>query len=509
VNSGSFCNLVYSTCLLVEWDPRRPTSAAKRFQVIFTELPMMPCPPPERWLLLQRGELSASESKALTGHQEQCERCRNLFHAELTRTVANEAEVSEESGALVVLDVVEGPNAGAHFVFDRHATFLVGRAPDANLQLLEDAHFSRYHFVIETNPPRCFLRDLGSRNGTFVNEQRVSSCHLRSGDIISGGRTRIRVRLEEPVLPPTLAQSPGEPGWPTVPGPTPIAPVATRANKLMAEPDVPGYEMLRLLGQGGMGRVYLARQQSSDQLFAIKTVLPESAASPVVLKRFLREISVLSQLQHQRIVRFHETGLAQGMFYFVMEYVLALSVRECLADLEDEARARIICGLVAQALDGLGYAHELGFVHRDVKPTNLLVYDAAGKLEAKVADFGLAKQFESAGLSGMTHDGQMVGTLHFMAPEQVTRSRWARPSADIYGAGATLYHLLTQQPPYDFQQGRDPLAILLEGRPVSLAARLAAAPPGLAAVLDRALAKDPADRFASAEEFRTALAPFC
>jgi serine/threonine-protein kinase len=392
-----------------------------------------------------------------------------------------------------VLEVIAGPHQGARFEFDRHDTFLVGRAPDVNLQLLDDAHFSRHHFLLEFNPPRCFLRDLGSRNGTLVNRQKVTHCHLRDGDVISGGRTSIRVRLTGAGEEPTFTHV-GQPER---------APGAARPL-----PSVPGYETIRPLGRGGMGEVFLARRADTRQMYALKVILPESAAGERALRLFLREIDVLRELNHPRIVRFHEMGLTGGQFFFAMEYVEAVDLRAEQAALPADARVRTACDLACQVLEGLAYAHARGYVHRDIKPSNLLVSREGGRLRARLADFGLAKDFERAGLSGLTHEGQVVGTVAYMAPEQIVNARAARPGVDLYALGVTLYQLLADRLPYEFDRRKDRLAVILEDAPVPLAQSCPAAPAGLVEAVHRALAKDPRERFADAEAMRRALAPY-
>jgi serine/threonine-protein kinase len=389
--------------------------------------------------------------------------------------------------ARLVLEVIAGPHQGARFEFDRHDTFLVGRAPTAHLQLLDDAYFSRHHLLLEFNPPRCYLRDLGSSNGTCVNGRKVADCFLRDGDIISGGKTRIRFSLVG-----------------AAPAPPPEAPAA---GKDPAVPSVPGYEVLRSLGRGGMGAVYLARRPADGELCAVKLILPEAAADERALQRFLREVRVLSKLEHPRIVRFREMGLAEGQFFFAMDYVETIDVPERLARFPEAGRARVVCALACQVLEGLNYAHAQGFIHRDIKPANILVSEREHRWYARLADFGLAKNFENAGLSGMTHDGHLVGTLPFMAPEQIISARDARPAVDIYAVGATLYHLLAGRFPHDFGKRKDRLAVILEDTPVPLAQVCPAAPAGLAEVVHRALAKDPNGRFPDAEAMRQALLP--
>jgi len=215
-------------------------------------------------------------------------------------------------------------------------------------------------------------------------------------------------------------------------------------------------------------------------------------------------------------------GMHLGQAFFVMEYVETVEWKSQVAKCPAAERIRIACDLVCQVLGGLQYAHDLGIVHRDLKPANLLLHkdklpagragartlDARESLGAKLADFGLAKNYENAGLSGMTHEGQQLGTIPFMAPEQVVSARDARPSVDIYSAGATLYNLVSGAYPYDFPRGAEPLIVVLEEPVVPLQERCAEAPARLAEVVARALAKKPKDRYSSADALRMALLPY-
>jgi serine/threonine protein kinase len=269
-----------------------------------------------------------------------------------------------------------------------------------------------------------------------------------------------------------------------------------------------GYEFIRKLGQGGMGVVYLARQQSTGLECAVKLVLPESSANERVMRLFLREVSVLSRLNHPRIVRFHEIGMAAGQFYFAMEYVPTIDFQGYLGTLPATQRVGPCCEVLCQVLEGLEYAHAQGLVHRDVKPANILVSGGATNAQAKLADFGLAKQYENAGLSGMTSEGRMLGTYAFMAPEQLNDARTARPAVDVYAAGASLYQLLAGDYPHAFGPGRDPMLVVLEAEIVPLTTRCPGLPEGLVAAIHRALARNPNDRFASAGALRDALLPY-
>jgi serine/threonine-protein kinase len=272
------------------------------------------------------------------------------------------------------------------------ASLVVGRGDDVGLQLLEDPYFSRHHFQLEFDPPRCRLRDLGSSNGTLVNGRRVMDCFLCEGDEISGGQTTIRFsELNEPVTTVPLGHDDFSETRPLGTLTTiPVQQETLRERLPLLRP--PGYEIKRLIGEGGMGTVYLARRNSDGREVALKLVMPESALGPLALTLFLREVSVLSQLDHPRIIRFHEIGEAQGQFYIVMEYVPAIDLRVLMDRASESERVALACSVIADALDGLGYAHDRGIVHRDFKPSNLLVNWEEGLPSVKVADFGLAKR---------------------------------------------------------------------------------------------------------------------
>ncbi len=171
-------------------------------------------------------------------------------------------------------------------------------------------------------------------------------------------------------------------------------------------------------------------------------------------------------------------------------------------------RMKTACGIMCQALDALSHAHAKGFVHRDIKPGNLLVSRAGRKLRVKLADFGLAKSFQAGGLSGMTFQGDVRGSLPYIAPEQLLDCGSAQPAADLYSAGATLYRLLAGHAPYEFPKKRDPFAVILEDDFVPLSQRCPDLPNGLIDLVHRSLARKPEERFASAAEMRRLLVPF-
>ncbi|MBV8675753.1 MAG: serine/threonine protein kinase, partial [Planctomycetaceae bacterium] len=246
------------------------------------------------------------------------------------------------------------------------------------------------------------------------------------------------------------------------------------------------------------------------RLVALKLIVPESAAARSAIDRFLREMSVISQLKHPNIVEWLEQGMTRGQFWFAMEYVAGTNL-EALAQSEP-GRYPIhqACRMACQVLKGLEQAHSLGFVHRDIKPENILIGRQPGGLIAKISDFGLAKSFRGLGLSGLTFSGEMRGTVPFMPPEQMLDFKTVLPSGDLYATAATLYYLLTAQFLFDnMSEGGDLIRILLEESPVPIQERRPDIPDALAAVLEKCLARDPNARYPTATAMRQALRPFC
>ncbi len=205
----------------------------------------------------------------------------------------------------------------------------------------------------------------------------------------------------------------------------------------------PQLEILEVLGQGGMGVVYKARQVKLDRLVALKILPPEMGTGPNFAERFAREARTLAKLSHPNIVGIHDFGEADGLFYFVMEYVDGLSLRQLLKarQLSPQEALRI----VPQICDALETAHENGVVHRDIKPENVLL-DKKGHV--KIADFGLAKLLEHtpADLT-LTATQQVVGTHHYMAPEQLFNPQEVDHRADIFSLGVVFYEMLTGELP--------------------------------------------------------------
>ncbi|HEY2943732.1 MAG TPA: serine/threonine-protein kinase [Vicinamibacteria bacterium] len=277
----------------------------------------------------------------------------------------------------------------------------------------------------------------------------------------------------------------------------------TDATRASLERSLGGqYRILRLLGRGGMGAVYLARDEALERLVAIKVLRAELAPTDEGRERFRREARTAAQLSHSNIAPLLSFGEVEGLMYLVMGYVRGepLSARlgrdGSLAP--DEVR-RIVAD-VAEALD---YAHRKGVVHRDVKPDNILVDDETGR--AVLTDFGIAKAL--AGGQTVTRLGAIVGTPHYMSPEQAAGQETLDGRSDIYSLGVVAYAMLAGRLPFEGASTQDVLVKRLTADGPSLTDAVPDAPGDLAAAVTRCLRRDPAARWADARALREAVSP--
>ncbi len=260
------------------------------------------------------------------------------------------------------------------------------------------------------------------------------------------------------------------------------------------------YPIRGVVGSGAMGMVYLAHDPAIDRLVAIKTIhrrlIESSDDDPSVAARFRVEAKAAGRLTHRNIVSVYQFGEDNDCAYIVMEYVAGRNLRDYIHAPRKLEVSQVLC-LMQQLLDGLHYAHERGIVHRDIKPANLLIADD-GRL--KITDFGIART-ES---SNLTRGTSVIGSPGYIAPEQYTNSDVDR-RVDVFSAGVLLYQMLSGTTPFVGTDDAIMYKIVYEPhKPLSEVTKDAALEP-FDAVLDRALAKDPAQRYATAMEMRAAL----
>jgi serine/threonine-protein kinase len=259
------------------------------------------------------------------------------------------------------------------------------------------------------------------------------------------------------------------------------------------------YVIDRELGRGGMATVYLARDVRHQRGVAVKVLNPELGAV-LGVERFLSEIQVTANLQHPNLLPLFDSGEADGLLFYVMPFVQGETLRARL-DREKQLPIDEAVRIAIAVLGALDYAHTHGVVHRDLKPENILFQ--AG--QPVVADFGIALAVSVAGGNRVTQSGLSLGTPQYMSPEQATGDRQIDGRSDIYSLAAVLYEMLAGDPPYSGRTAQAIIARLLTERPRSLLAVRDTVPAHVEAAIDRALAKLPADRFATAREFAEAL----
>jgi serine/threonine protein kinase len=287
------------------------------------------------------------------------------------------------------------------------------------------------------------------------------------------------------------------------------------------------YRIEEQLGAGGMGLVFKAVHAAMQRTVALKVIAPQLTQDPQTRARFQREVRSAARLSHPNVVVAHDAAEAGGLWFLAMEYVPGTDAAH-LCQRHGRPPVALACEIARQAALGLQHAHELGMVHRDIKPANLIVTVASqtGSWSAgppagwpnpplvKILDFGLARLApggEEAVLnaaSDVTRQGSVLGTPSYMAPEQARNSRSADIRSDIYSLGCTLYALLAGRPPFVCPTAFETIAMHMSQPPEPLSKHNPLVPARLDQVIQRALAKEPADRYATPLEFANALQPW-
>ncbi|MGA2986075.1 MAG: protein kinase [Terriglobia bacterium] len=282
-----------------------------------------------------------------------------------------------------------------------------------------------------------------------------------------------------------------------------------------------GYTIERELGRGGMGVVWLARNEASRELVALKVMLPKVAADERAKQSFLREVANTRALKHRNIVEFREAGCSYGTFFFTIEFCAQGSVDKLMQQRGGKLSVKEAMAIIRDVLDGLAYAHLAtipnvklkdgryaeghGLTHRDLSPHNILLADVRGTRIAKISDFGMSRAFDLAGLSGLARTGTAAGKPWFMPRQQVVNFKYAGPEVDMWAAAASLYNMLTGECPRDFPRGKDVWQVVLESEPVPIRRRDSRIPARLAEVIDKALIDRPDIVFKTAAELKKAL----
>ena len=262
------------------------------------------------------------------------------------------------------------------------------------------------------------------------------------------------------------------------------------------------YLLLDLIGHGGMGRVYLARDTRLNRLVALKILAPERMNNPRAIARFQREARVGAQLQHENLVRIYDFGESSGRYFLVMEYIEGKTVGSLIMS-QGAMPPPTAARLAQQIALGLEHAHRKGLIHRDVNPYNVLVTHEG---IAKLADLGLA--IDLAEEERVTREGATVGTFDYVAPEQARHSHSADIRSDIYSLGCTIYHMISGRVPFPSPSLPEKLFAHQAMEPEPLGRLVPSVPPGLVEVVQRMMRKLPEDRYATPLQVAQALEPF-
>ncbi len=259
------------------------------------------------------------------------------------------------------------------------------------------------------------------------------------------------------------------------------------------------YRIEREIGEGGMATVYLAHDVKHDRKVALKVLRPELAAV-IGAERFLQEIKVTANLQHPHILPLHDSGQIDTFLYYVMPYVEGDTLRDKL-DREKQLGIDDAIEITRNVASALDYAHRQNVIHRDIKPENILLHDG----QALIADFGIALAVSEASGNRLTETGLSLGTPHYMSPEQAMGDRELDARSDIYSLGAMLYEMLAGDPPYQGSTAQAIVAKVITEKAPPVTAIRDTVPSHVAAAIQKALSKLPADRFPSAAAFAEAL----
>ncbi len=448
----------------------------------------------------------------------------------------------------ITLKVIQGSLTGKTYHFEERATCVIGRALDCNILLPDDqAHstISRYHCLLDISPPELCIRDFGSLNGTYVNGEKIGqrdiACDLNKAkqmiypeydlqhnDCFKLGESIFQVAIEKDETPEINQLNNNlnsEEGTQKITASQSVDPL-DKINLLLGKADdnndeliaIKGYNIVSELGKGSMGAVYLAKKEDDDKQIALKVMLPKVESDPKARGQFIRETKNTKLLDHNNIVRVYDIGCYDDTFFFTTDYCEAGTLASLIKQSGGKLPLFEALKLLLQILSGLEFAHTVsipvivlangkktsatGLVHRDLKPGNIMLTKVNGELCVKIADFGLAKAFDVAGLSGRTATGVSAGTPFYMPRQQVINFKFAKPEVDIWAAAATFYKMVTGKHPRKYTKESDPWLTTLKSPVIPIRSYEPSIPEVLAEIIDQALVDQPEIYYKSAAQFK-------
>ncbi|MGK7926854.1 MAG: protein kinase [Spirulina sp.] len=423
----------------------------------------------------------------------------------------------------IVLRVLEGALKGQEFIFDRRTTCLIGRSFECQIQLSSQDELntiSRYHCLLDIDPPEIRVQDFGSLNGTYVNGQKIGQrpdrvrkagrlvhlpeYELRDGDEIGIGDSLLGVNIDVSPLGDSQDLSGDSLG-------RRVLPPQDETRMLLG-----GYGNLKLIEQNEFNKVYLAFDRANGDWVILKTLHPKTLKRRAIAA-FLEAMEQIKTLEHPNIVRLRNYGYHDGRFFFIWNYGEEGNVTQLIEKRGGRLSVEEAIPIILDVLEGLDYAHyatvpqgtmgddlAMGVVHGDIKPGNILLGRDSRSLTGKLGDFGLLRAFDRAGLSEKTFNKRDASMLGFLPRQQLIDFNYAQPDADIWSVAATLYAMLAGKYPRRFGK-KDPLLVVLRSNAIPIRQREPSLPKPLAEAIDLALQDQPTIYFKTAKEFRQAL----
>ncbi|MEZ6185996.1 MAG: FHA domain-containing serine/threonine-protein kinase [Planctomycetota bacterium] len=369
------------------------------------------------------------------------------------------------------LTVIEGAIEGQLLPVGEGQRVTLGRSKRSSDYAFEDPLLSRQHCAVQAAEGKARVVDLDSKNGTFVNGRRVGASLLNSGDELQLGKVKLKVSLGSPPDPSQLPK--------------------TQASLPQT---LPGYILRNRLETSFHGELFLAEQDLTGRMVLVKTLsrkqLADDADSKEAVRRFMREVRTGGRLRHPHITEVYDVHELEDVLYLVCEHVEGWTLGAVLEERKSGLPGPRVLEVMRQVADALAYAHEQGVIHRDVCPNNVIVRKRDGL--AKLQGFRLVKDLSSE--SVVTSKGQGLGSLLYVAPEQVQNAQNVTVRADVYGWAATLYHCIAGVPPVEAKSYADLIRRVFNEEPKPLAEREPSTPPALSQLVSRCLEREPSLR---------------
>jgi pSer/pThr/pTyr-binding forkhead associated (FHA) protein len=459
-------------------------------------------------------------------------------------------------GEIVELTALNGPKEGIKYTFENQDIFILGRADDCTYVINDDKTFSRHHFLIEINSQNATIIDLGSLNGTYVNDKLVGKREkdidisnlarskpvlLKDNDIIKAGNYKFVINItksSENDSNETVFINDASESQENVVNSNIIPDLIINDEDLNKEPcgliddllndffsedeerktPIGNYKDLVEIGRGSSGIIYKANRADNDKIVAVKTLLNRNLINETEKLKFERELRLTAQLNHKNIIKTYGGSLMGDLYFIEMEYADRGSIYDLLKKNSKGLGLEKSIPIIMDVLDGMAYAHNVtvsietkegvekakGLVHRDLKPANILLCSEGGRIIAKIADFGLAKAFAAAGMTkgNITKvTNEYNGSYPYFAREHILNYRYIKPVTDVFEAAATFFEMITGEKVWHQYGDKSLIRVILEDNPKLLRKYCPDASNELCAVFDKALAIEPEDRYQDCGEF--------